>query len=75
MVNAKVGVKKSRKSRQVWGIIRVHCIFKSQKGREPGVGKGKRSLLACHIVANIPWKPLVIKRICINIRTFIYINV
>ena len=42
-------MKKSRNSRRVWGNgISNKSICKSQKGVEPGVRKGKRSMLACH---------------------------
>ena len=54
---------KSRvKTWQIRGIWSQQLEHKQvpQWGKEPGVRKGKRSLMAYHTVANAPWKPLII---------------
>ena len=41
-------------------VSTIGALASPKMGTEPGVRKGKRSLLACHTVANAPWKPLII---------------
>ena len=59
--NVPRGIQSEKSSKDMTRSQQLEHKHVTKRGTEPGVRKGMRFLLACHILANASWKPLIIR--------------